>query len=254
VEVHEIQPHVTAVIPKATVISKVGCNVGLIHTNEGVVLIDTSISKNRTRLILDTAGVQIVDVCLAIYTHLHSDHINGNDLFDCPVLCHFKAKRRMEKMCAKSGRSVITFDNEHKVNVGNIQLHLIHVGGHTPESIVIWMPGEKILFSGDLIFSGRAPFLASVTNYHGLIKSLKWSLSLGAEVIVPGHGSLCDNLEIISQRNYLEKTWEIIKGHMEKGHSPATIRKDPDLPHVAGLNFERNLEWIYKQLSKRAGR
>jgi cyclase len=252
-EVHKIRHHVTAVIPESGAVSQVGCNVGLIHTHEGVVLVDTSISKKRTRLILDTAGVQIVDVRLAIYTHLHSDHINGNDLFDCPVLCHSKAKRRMEKMCAAGGRSVITFDNEHKLNVGNIQLHLIHVGGHTPESIVIWMPGEKILFSGDLIFSGRAPFLASVTNYHGLIKSLKWLLSLGAEVIVPGHGPLCDKLEITSQLNYLEKTWKIIKGHIEKGHSLATIRKDHALPQAAGKNCERNLEWIYKRLSKRMG-
>ena len=38
-KVHKIQPHVTAVIPKDTVISRVGCNVGLIHTHEGVVLV-----------------------------------------------------------------------------------------------------------------------------------------------------------------------------------------------------------------------
>ncbi len=250
-DIHRIKPHVRAVIPTGTVISQVGCNLGLIDTTEGTVIIDTSISKKRTQLILDNAGVSSTDTHLVIYTHLHSDHVNGNDLLSCPVIFHSKAKQRMEKKCAKGGRPLMTFNDEYKLSFGDIQLHLMHVGGHTPESIIVWLPVEKVLFSGDLIFSGRAPFLASNTNFSQLIKALKWLLTLQADVIVPGHGQLCDTLEIHSHLNYLENTWNIIGGHVKKGYSLSKIYKDPSLPKMEGMNYGRNIEWIYKQLTRR---
>jgi cyclase len=249
-EIHKVRPHIWGIIPKGTVIAQVGCNIGIIHTAEGIIVVDTSISIKRMGEILDAAGVSATDVCRVIYTHMHADHINGNSLFSCPVICHSKAKARMAKKCAKLGQELITFDSEYELSVGDVKMRLIHTGGHTPESIVVWLPEDKVLFSGDLIFSGRAPFLASVTNFNDLVKALKWLPTLGADVIIPGHGPLCDDDEIMTQTNYLESTREVVKGHFEQGDSLVTIYKDPNLPKMEGANFERNVEWIYKRLTK----
>jgi len=216
-EIQDIRPNIRAFIPKSTVVSQAGCNIGLIQTSEGIILIDTSVSVKRMRAILDTANIQPADVYLVINTHLHADHVNGNSLFNCPILCHSRAKTQIAKKCSKRGQSLITFDEEYKIDMGDKHLCLIHTGGHTPESIIVWLPVDKVLFSGDLIFSGRAPFLASVTNFNALLRALKGLTSLGAEVIIPGHGPLCDDLEIMVQMNYLETTWEVIKGHYCRG-------------------------------------
>jgi cyclase len=245
-KVHKVRPNVTAVVPE-------GSNVGLIHTGEGVVVVDTTFAVRRMREILNATGVRAADVCLIINTHTHADHINGNGLFDCPVVCHRKAKAKMAKKCTQQGQTLITFDAEHDMNVGNVHLRLIHTGGHTPDSFVVWLPEMKVLFSGDLIFSGRAPFLASTTRLGSLIEALKWLPSLGAEVIVPGHGPLCGEEEIHAQVNYLETTWAVIKRHVEKGHSLSVIRGDPALPKVPGKNYERNIAVMVKRLARRAG-
>ena len=249
-EIHKIRPHITVSVPEGTIVSQEGCNVGFIHTNEGIIVIDTSVSVKRMGEILMAAEIRSGDICLVVNTHLHADHINGNSLFQCPVICHSKAKARMEKKCTKQDQPLITFDDEYDIDAGNIHLRLIHTGGHTPESIVVWLPEEKLLFSGDLLFVGRAPFMASVTNFNTLVKALKWLSALGAEVIVPGHGPLCDEIEVQAQLNYLDTTWKIIKSHVENGQSLTAIRKDPALPFMEGRNFERNIEWIYKRLAK----
>jgi cyclase len=248
-ETFKIRPHITAFIPEGTIISQVGCNIGLLQTNEGIIVVDTSVSVKRMGEILKLVGIRAADVCLVIHTHAHADHINGNRLFRSPVICHHKAKNMVWKRCAKS-QSLTTFDDQHLMDVGGVHLHLIHVGGHTPESIVVWLPTEKVLFAGDLIFAGRSPFLASVTKFDTLVKALKWLPSLGAEVIVPGHGPLCDVDEVVIQINYLESTKEIVKQHVDDRHSLSIIRRDPALPRLPGRNHERNIEWIYKQLVK----
>jgi len=241
VEIHPIRPYITAVIPD-------GANVGFIKTDEGVIVIDTTVSIKSMQGILDHVDIQAGEVYRVINTHLHADHINGNGLFDCPVICHSKAKTRMTKKCSRLGQSLITFEDEYRIDIGDIHLRLIHMGGHTPESMIVWLSDSKVLFSGDLIFSGRAPFLASITNINALIESLKWLPSLGAEVIVPGHGPLCDDLEVQVQLNYLETTLEVIRDHVSKGHSLPRILKDQTLPQMEGRNFERNIEWFYKRL------
>ncbi len=249
-EIHKIRPYISAAIPKSTVIAQGGCNVGLIQTAGGIILVDTSVSVKQMEVILKNAGIQPADVSLVINTHLHADHINGNSLFKCPVVCHKKAKNRMAKKCAKLGQSLTTFDDEYEMTVGKITLKLIHIGGHTPESLVVWLPEDKVLFSGDLIFSGRAPFLASVTNFNVLIKALKWLPTLGAEVIITGHGPLCDEGEIHRQVEYLETTWKIIKIQVEQGASLSEIRRNPNLPKLGGPTYELNIEWIYKRIKK----
>jgi cyclase len=201
--------------------------------------------------VLEATGVLPEDVCLVINTHNHADHINGNPLFHCPVICHKRAKAYLGKKCAKLGQELITFDEVHKIDLGSVHLKLIHTGGHTPESFIVWLPEDRVLFPSDLIFSGRMPYLASVTNFNILVKALKWLPSLGAEVIVPGHGPLCDEGEIRAQIHYLETTWEIIKQHVEDGHTLSMIRSDPTLPEMPGRNYERNIEWIYKRLKKK---
>lgn len=250
-KIHDLKPHIQAVIqPEGSEVSQVGCNAGLIHTSEGTILIDTSISVKRMKLILEQADVQTEDIRMVIFTHVHADHLNGYNLIRSPAVGHVKAKLILRRKCDKYGQELTTFKDQLEMEVGGVRMELIHTGGHTPESLVVWLPEERVLFSGDLIFSGIAPFLASVTNFDALVKALRWLPSLGAEVIVPGHGVLCDDGEASKQADYLESTWKVIQAHVKQGHPLGTIRKDPDLPRVPGGNAERNIEWIYKRLTR----
>ena len=251
-ELHEVRPHIQAVIPpQGSKISTFGCNIGILHTDAGVVLIDTSVSIKRLELNLEQAGVQPQDVCLVIMTHVHADHTKGIVLFSCPVLCQAKAKGYLRIKVSKKGNEIISFSDSLEKDVGGVQLKIMHVGGHTPESLAVWLPEEKVLFSGDNIFSGTAPYMAPNTNFNEVVGALRNFHSLGAEVIVPGHGPLCSQREVERQIDYLENTWKVIEGHVQQGNPLGLIRKDINLPIMPGRNYERNIEWMYKKQTQK---
>ncbi|HSB67486.1 MAG TPA: MBL fold metallo-hydrolase, partial [Anaerolineales bacterium] len=53
---------------------KEGANVGLIHTPEGMILIDSAGSPAEIRGLFEAAGTSPEEVRLVINTHSHSDH------------------------------------------------------------------------------------------------------------------------------------------------------------------------------------
>lgn len=246
-KIEQLTPQVSAVIftgPNAI------SNVGLIQTKEGVVVIDTTRGKQMLQTVLNKASVDPKDANLVIITHLHSDHVNGIGLFECPILCHERAKKRIAGKRSATLKT-ISFDTEYQTNIGGLELLAFHTPGHTPESIIVWLPESKILFSGDLIFSGRPPFMAAYANISQLLDSLNRLLDFRAEVIVPGHGPLCDDKEVHAQIYYLETTWEVVKKNVAAGNPISAILKDEALPKAEGRNFERNVEWMYKRIKKK---
>ena len=86
--------------------------------------------------------------------------------------------------------------------------------------------------------------------------ALRWLPSLGARVIVPGHGVLCGNEEVLKQLNYIETTWERTAEHIEKGHGLEEMLLDPNCPRYSERGYEKlhpwNIKVIYQQLKKRS--
>ena len=69
-------------------------------------------------------------------------------------------------------------------------LQVLHTPGHTPGSICLYFPEEKVLFSGDTLFHygyGRTDLPGG--NYGQLIDSLEHLFMLPDDVkVYPGHG------------------------------------------------------------------
>lgn len=75
--------------------------------------------------------------------------------------------------------------------------------GHTESDIVLWLPGEKILFAGDILFVQCHPWLGDgfVEDWINYLDELK---KLNANFIVPGHGSVGNNNHINQMIKYIE--------------------------------------------------
>lgn len=253
-EMHEVAPGVIVFVhPEGR------SNCGMIHTADGVVLIDTTARPVDIQAYMALAGVSPVEICLILITHSHSDHTSGIPLFDCPVLSHKLTRQRIRKRGTDRSKTQMpteVFEDRKDIDIGGVTLEIIHAGGHTPGSSVVWLPETRVLFVGDLIFEGRYPFLATA-NVPDLIEALRWIPSFDARVIVPGHGLLCGNEEVISQLEYIERTWARTAEHINLGHSVEEALGDPDYPRCAELGFERlhawNIKVVYRQLKKRMG-
>lgn len=232
-------------------------NLGMVRTPDGVVLIDTGSDKNEMQEVLDQAGVLPDDVCLLIITHADNDHIGGAPLFDCKVIGHSLTIARMESLrMIKANQPLETFDDEIRFDVGGYHFHLTHFGGHKPDSIVAWLPEQKVLFPADLIFTGRYPWIQG-GDIPTWIEALGKLPGYGADVILAGHGTLCGIEEIQLLRSYLESTWKRTREHVLAGHDLTEILADPEYMHPTGWDreqlYQKNIEIMYDLLFDELG-
>jgi cyclase len=166
-------------------------NLGMVRTPDGVVFIDTASNEKEMQQVLENAGVSPDEVCLLIITHADGDHTGGAPLFDCKVITHPLTANRMENLGKiKASQPLETFADEIRFDIGGYHFHLTHFGGHKPDSIVAWLPEQKVLFPADLIFTGRFPWIEG-GDIPVWIEALDKLPGYGAEVILPGHGTLC---------------------------------------------------------------
>ena len=251
-EMHQISVGVTAFVHPG---GRSSC--GMIHTKEGVVLVDTTARPVDIHKCLNLARITPDDIRMVLLTHSHSDHTSGIHIFDCPVLAHKLTRQRIRKRGSERAKAQVptdVFEGRVDIDIGDKHIEMIHVGGHTPGSSIVWLPDEQILFSGDNIFQGRYPFLPTA-KVEKLMEVLRWLPSLNARIIVPGHGALCTYEEVRKQLKYIETTWELTEKHIEMGHSVEQTINDPDYPKYSELGYEKlhpwNIKVIYQQLQKR---
>ena len=192
-EIYEVSPGVTAFIQPEG-----GSSSGLVKTSDGCVVVDTTSRPGDIQEFLAVVGVTPSDVCQVLITHSHSDHTSGIPIFNCPILAHKLTRHRIAKRGTSRAEKQIptqVFEDRRDLEIGGVQLEFIHAGGHTPGSSVVWLPETGVLFTGDLIFEGRYPFLATA-KVPDLMKALKCLPAFGARVIVPGHGWVRGALKI----------------------------------------------------------
>ena len=186
-------------------------NAGFVVTRTGVVVIDALGSPQLAReLMQEIRRVTGKSVTHVIVTHYHADHIYGLQEFKragARIIAHRGALEYLHSEIAVSrlaaSRTDLApwidaqtrlvpadewIDTRREFQVGGVRLQLIPVGpAHTPEDLVVFLPAEKVLFAGDLVFRGRIPFVGQARSGEW-IKALDQMLRLDAKTVVPGHG------------------------------------------------------------------
>ncbi len=82
----------------------------------------------------------------------------------------------------------LTFHKRMTLYLGRREVQIIHIGrSHTAGDTVVWLPKERVLFSGDVVEFGATPYCgdAHFTDWSATLDAAK---GLGAEALVPGRG------------------------------------------------------------------
>lgn len=86
-----------------------------------------------------------------------------------------------------------TFDDEATLEIGGIRFELIRVGpAHTPGDTLVWLPEERVVFSGDVVYVGRMLGVIPVSSSRHWIDAFERMAALDPAVVVPGHGPATD--------------------------------------------------------------
>ena len=203
-------------------------NAAFIVTTQGVVVIDALGSPALAQqLIAAIRQVTPQPISHVIVTHYHADHIYGLQVFKAlgaRILAHHAARSYLNSDTARlrlqASRQELApwidastelvdadqwLDADHELLLGGLRLQLRHVGpAHTPEDLVVYLPQERVLLAGDLVFRARIPFVGQADSRRW-IQALDNLLVLDARLIVPGHGPVSESAREDMQltRDYL---------------------------------------------------
>lgn len=233
-----------------------GANAGLVIGKNAALVIDTLVSeKEAQRFIADIRKVTDKPVKYVVNTHYHLDHAWGNAAFvrrGAVVIAHEKARAAAPKgayglahpetfgMTAKDlegttlAGPTITFPDRLSVDLGDVTVELSYHGPtHTEDSIVVLIPEEKIMFTGDLLFTDYRPFLAEgdIANWRNVLADLSES---APPAMVPGHGPVSNRDDLKKMAEYLQafdaKARELCAGKRAEDAATIAVELEKQLP------------------------
>jgi len=187
--------------------------IGVIGGEAGLLVIDTRSSHIQGRELLQELRELPGALRWVVNSHYHHDHCFGNAVFAGLELwgharCPLRLLERGEAMRAEMIREIpeqaeewrevaitpptATFADRAAIDVGGREVELSYLGrGHTDTDIVLTVPAAGVLFAGDLLENGAAPYFGDgyPLDWPATLEAL---LALSSGPVVPGHGDVAD--------------------------------------------------------------
>jgi alkyl sulfatase BDS1-like metallo-beta-lactamase superfamily hydrolase len=198
-------------------------NVGALRTAEGLVLFDTGSTMLSESVHEELRSWSTDPVHTVVFTHGHIDHVFGVERYDADnaaagappvrVVAHEALPARFDRYKRTAGYNGTinarqfsapglrwpteyrypdeTYRDSLALEVGGERIELHHALGETDDATWGWVPGRRLLFTGDLVIwaSPNCGNPQKVQRY-----PVEWAAALramaavGAELLLPGHG------------------------------------------------------------------
>lgn len=258
-----------------------GCNPSFVVTSDGVVVIDTPQLPTKAVAMRELAE-ENGPIRYLINTEHHVDHIFGNYFFKgagqvvhhqgvydnfmvvTPDLDPFAYAAEAIPTDDPEGEKIFPdrdeyYDNPNKGDIvftGNVTLRvgdhtfeLIHTPGHTPGQVTVHVPEERLVFTGDTIFSECQTWLMT-SDVPQWLAALDAIAALDIDTIVPGHGPVTDKSYLAVQRSMLLEWEAAVAAAVAKGWSreetvervnfaeryPVDVGQEYMMDHIQTLN------------------
>ena len=236
-----------------------GSNNVIVDTGDGLVLVD---APHRPSDAVRWAEVVrgLGEVRYLIHTDHHIDHVLGNRWLPGTVVAHELTREKLlggaappafiesslrvidpEGLALLGGDGSvrlpeITFADRLALHVGGTRFELMHLSGHTANTIAVHLPDARILISGDNVIHDFGLPAFSDALIHDHLASLDALEALEFDVLVPGHGEVTDRSAIGAYRaqilDLLEQIETAIANGATREHVAETIRYEDRL-HTA---------------------
>jgi cyclase len=249
-----------------------GSNAGIIIGKDFLVAVDSLMSaREAQRFIKDINKVSKKPIKFLINTHYHLDHSLGNSEFakrGVVIISHANDKANMKKagegmlqyakQCGLSDQDMkgtklayptLTFDDQVTLDLVNNRIEILFIGpSHTTGSVLVFVPQEKVLFTGDMLFTDYHPYLGEA-NIEGWLKVLDYIMGMKVDKIIPGHGPVSTKKDVANLKNYLtvfdQKAKELTAQSNDLNFIVAEMKKSlPRRPQLDSL-IAKNIQMKY---------
>ena len=263
-------------------------NAGLIADGDESLIVDTLFDEDLTLEMLDSMKKAepkgMKNIRALINSHSNGDHCNGNNCVDTEEVISSEAT--LEEMSHESPEMMAalliqapemgtlgkyflecfgsfnfegvtkrlpntTFTGETQRQVGDKIVELIEVGpAHTNGDVLVHVPSDKVVFTGDILFIEGHPILwaGPVKNW---INACDRIISMEVDFVVPGHGPVTDNRGVKAVRDYLVYIDTESRKRFESGLSALEAAKEIDLDLFStwgdGERIAVNVNSLYRE-------
>jgi cyclase len=212
------------------------CNLGLVTTTQGVVMIDTPSRPTQAVLWRDEVRKK-GELRYLINTEEHPDHCTTSWFFPGVLLSSQETRDKlartpvaevMERIKRRNPEGIplmkdfqlrladIALTGSMNLYLGGHTFHLFPLPGHSTGGIGVYIPEERVVFATDCVFHEVKTFLQEALPEQWLA-SLKRIGELDAEIIVPGHGSMCRKPYLKEQAGIIEGWVKAVQAAVDQG-------------------------------------
>ena len=188
---------------------------GFVITNKGVLLVGTGSNEEAAALIENTIK-KITDKPISQIVNIGSQdhHWMGNSYFakkDIPIIAlsrtsktqkeHLDAHlKRLDMLGLKhlskdkiiQANKLVNADS-YTFSLGTTDFELRYIGdSHFPSDAVLWMPKQKVLFTGDMVFNDRMLGIQPYSKTRAWLATFEKMAKMEPEFVIPGHGHAGD--------------------------------------------------------------
>jgi glyoxylase-like metal-dependent hydrolase (beta-lactamase superfamily II) len=262
--VHEVQRNVYWV-------DGAGGNSGIVVGQNGVIVIDAKVSPAAGKRLLDeVAHITPKPVTHVILTHGDGDHVMGLASFPTglTIIAQENCKKDMEEALAagvmgtlpSAGLPNHTFETEESMTLDGVRFQLFYFGpSHTNGDAIIYLPDQKVIFTGDVLSWGGSPTPILHEEKHGSavgwITTVEEMLKLDADIFVTGHGDVQTKAEVQQKLAQFQQQHEEIKAMVAQGKSLEEVEQamavNTPAPQARGLRLRSFASVAYHQLTKK---
>jgi cyclase len=219
------------------------CNNGWIVMDDYVIEVDANYPVGARIVIPKIRALTDKPVRFVIDTHFHPDHASGNEVWaeqGATIVAHVGVLEELQKsgaagweLSAKSRPDVassrlrlpsLVYTDSLAFDDAGHRVELRHPGvAHTHGDTLVWLPREKILFTGDVAVNGSYNYVHD-SDIGEWIKALGLAAKLGAEKVCPGHGPMGGPEIVADQQAYFVELRRGVQALLDSGKSGAEIR------------------------------
>jgi len=254
------------------------CNSAFVITDDGVVVIDPGGSLQVGRMIIKEIRKQTSKPITHVFnTHHHADHWMGNQAFaeldSKPIIMGHPIMRDSANEIGEQWIQIISnltkgkntgtkvslptklLRGDEVLNIGGVTFSLYHPQhAHTKGDLAIYIPEEKTLIAGDILFYLRTPGFQDASPL-GNKKALEYLETLDLEKVIPGHGPVTDKSGIRYMIDYVSLLHSQVKHHFEKGLEDYEMKNKIDVQDYKSMSgfkerFGINVNRMYLEVEQ----
>ncbi len=199
-------------------------NSGVIIGDDSVLIVDTTATPAMAKdLIRRIRAITDKPIKHVVLSHYHAVRVLGASAYFNEGAQQIIASRGTYEMIVERGEAdmkseierfprlfsgvetvpgltwpTLVFEKEITLFLGTLEVKIMHLGaGHTKGDTVVWIPSQKVLFSGDLVEYGAACYCgdAQLEQWPHTLEALR---ALGPEKLVPGRGPAMFNIQEVN--------------------------------------------------------